>query len=168
MFILIKNGISCMLEKKAINFIQATASVGRAAPKLGSHSRIIFPEFFRETLPPTSHLPLRLFYMHFLVADNNPSLSPWIASWIRQHLSKSLPRSNSNIFYPRIFCSHHPKITGLSLNLHRCSAIPGPLLSLVLTLQLFMVQAPVASPLLFSELLENSHHSLCYYPQCKG
>ena len=63
-------------KKKLVNFIKATVSVGRAAPKLGSHSRMIFPEFFRETLPPTSHLPLRLFYVHFLVADNNPSLSP--------------------------------------------------------------------------------------------
>ena len=79
---------SCTLRKKAVNFIKTTARVGRAAPKIGSHSRMIFPEFSRDTLPPASHLPLGLFYMHFLVADNNPSLSPWVASWIPQHPSK--------------------------------------------------------------------------------
>ena len=60
---------SYTLKKKAVNFIKATASVGRAAPKMGSHSRMIFPEFFRETRPPISHLPLGLFLIWASFSD---------------------------------------------------------------------------------------------------
>ena len=78
--------------------------MGRAAHKLGSHSRMIFPEFSRDTFPPASHLPLGLFYMHFLVADNNPSLSPSVASWTPQHPSKWMEAHGGpgTRFYPRV------------------------------------------------------------------
>ena len=52
---------------KTANFIKAIAGVGRAALKLGSHSRLIFPKCSRDTLSPTSHLPPGLFYLHFLM-----------------------------------------------------------------------------------------------------